>query len=64
MISKNKFKPLYKKFVQLRENSQNRKKVLNFKKKKWTKFILFYKRKLKWYKKFKPQNQNRYLVSI
>ena len=27
---KNKFKPLYKKFVQLRENSQNRKKVLNF----------------------------------
>ena len=61
--NKNKFKPLYKKFIKLRENAQNRHKVLNFKKQKWNNFVQFYQRKLKWYKKFKPQNQNKYLVS-
>lgn len=60
---KSRFKPLYKKFIKLRENVQNRKKVLKFRKQKWDQFIKFYKRKLKWYKKFRPQNQNRYLVS-
>lgn len=30
----NRFKPLYKQFIELRENIQNRKKVLKFKKKK------------------------------
>lgn len=60
---KNRFKPLYKKFIKLRENPQNRRKVLRFKKQKWVSFVEFYKRKLKWYKKFRPQNQNRYLVS-
>ena len=60
---KKKFKPLYKKFIKLRENSQNRKKVFNFKKKKWKKFLLFYKLKLRWYKKFKPINQTKYVVS-
>lgn len=36
MISKNKnkFKPLYKKFILLKENIQNRKKLLKFKKQK------------------------------
>lgn len=63
LTKKNKFKPLYKKFIKLRENAQNRRKVLRFKKQKWTQFIFFYKRKLRWYKKFKPQNHNRYLVS-
>jgi len=61
--NKNKFKPSYKKFIKLRENSQNRRKVLKFKKQKWKSFLEFYKRKLKWYKKFRPQNQDRYLVS-
>lgn len=60
---KNRFKPLYKKFIKLRENPQNRSKVLKFKKQKWASFVEFYKRKLKWYKKFRPQNQDRYLVS-
>jgi ribosomal protein S4 len=60
---KNKFKPLYKKFLNLRENIQNRRKILKFKKQKWDKFIGLYKRKIKWYNKFKPQNQNQYIVS-
>lgn len=60
---KNIFKPLYKKFLNLRENIQNRRKILKFKKQKWNKFVEFYKKKLRWYKKFKPKNQNQYLVS-
>jgi ribosomal protein S4 len=60
---KNKFKPFFKKLLKLRENVQNQKKVLQFKKQKWNKFIEFYKRKLKWYKRFRPQNQKRYVVS-
>jgi ribosomal protein S4 len=60
---KNRFKPLYKQFFKLRENVQNRKKLLKFKKKKWATSINFYKKKLKRYKKFKPNDQTRYLVS-
>ena len=60
---KNKFRPLYKQFISLRENVQNRKKLLQFKKQKWEKLIQNYKRKLKWYKKFKPKDQIQYLVS-
>lgn len=60
---KNKFKPLYKKFLNLRENIQNRYKILKFKKQKWNKFIGFYKKKLKRYNKFCPKNQNQYIVS-
>ena len=60
---KNRFKPLYKQFFKLRQNVQNRKKLLNFKSEKWQKLINFYKNKLKRYKKFKPQDQTRYIVS-
>lgn len=63
MLKKNRFKPLYKQFFNLRENVQNRKKLLNFKSKKWEKLISYYKKKLKRYKKFKPQDQYRYIVS-
>ena len=63
MNSKNKYKPLYKKFIKLRENIQNRQKVLKFKKQKWNQFIKFYKKRLRWYKKFKPFNQYQYIVS-
>jgi len=56
-------KPLYKQFVALRENVQNRKKLLKFKRQKWRQFLLSYEKKLKWYKKFKPQDHNKYLVS-
>jgi ribosomal protein S4 len=60
----NRFKPLYKQFVELRENIQNRKKVSRFKKKKkWAKFIESYEQKLKRYRRFKPKDQVRYLVS-
>ena len=60
---KSRVKPFYKQLVELRENVQNRKKFLGFEKKKWEKFIENYTRKLKWYKKFKPKDQFRYLVS-
>jgi ribosomal protein S4 len=60
---KNRFKPLYKNFFKLRENVQNRKKLLKFKSKKWEKLISYYKKKLKRYKKFKPQDQTRDIVS-
>lgn len=60
---KNKFKPLYKQFIKLRENVQNRKKLLKFQKQKWKNLIQYYKKKLKRYKKFKPQDQYQYIVS-
>lgn len=60
---KNKFRPLYKQFVKLRENVQNRKKLLKFKKKKWEKLIQYYQKKLKRYRKFKPSDQTQYIVS-
>ncbi len=60
---KNRFKPLYKQFFNLRENVQNRKKLLKFKSKKWEKLISYYKKKLTRYKKFKPYDQYRYIVS-
>lgn len=60
---KNKFKPLYKQFINLYENVQNRQKILQFKKQKWNKFISYLKYKSKKYKKFKPYNQTQYLVS-
>ena len=59
----NRFKPLYKQFIELRENVQNRKKVFRFKKKKWARFKQSYAQKLKRYRKFKPKDQVRYLVS-
>lgn len=60
---KHRLKPLYKQFLKLKENVQNRDKLLKFKKQKWKKLIFNYKRRLKQYKKFKPQDQNKYLVS-
>ena len=60
---KSRFKPLYKQFIKLNENIQNRQKILNFKKQKWNKLISYLKRKSKRYKKFKPQNQTQYVVS-
>lgn len=65
MTNKNisRFKPLYKQFVKLRENVQNRKKLLKFKKKKWKKFINYCYSKWRWYRKFKLQDQLRYAVT-
>lgn len=61
--TKNKFRPIYKPLLSLRENIQNRDKLLRFKKKKWQKLILIYKKKLKLYRKVKPKDQAQYSVS-
>lgn len=65
MIFKNKqrFKPLYKNFLKLKENIQNRSKLLNFKKQKWEKLIQIYKKKQKRFFKYKPYDYDRYIVS-
>lgn len=60
---KNKFKPLYKQFINLRENVQNRKKILQFRKQKWGQLINNIKRKAKRFRKFKPQDQTQFIVS-
>ena len=59
----NHYRPLYKQFLKLRENVQEKKKLLKFKRLKWKKFIIKYRKKLKRYKKFKPYDQTQYLVS-
>lgn len=59
----NKFKPLYKKFILLKENVQNRKKLFRFKKQKWERLIYNYNKKLKWYKKYKPKDLSQHVVS-
>jgi ribosomal protein S4 len=63
IVKKNQFKPLYKQFLKLRTNVQNRTKLFKFNHKKWKTFIQNYKKKLRRYKKFKPQNQTQYTVS-
>jgi len=63
---KSRFKPLFKQIIRLRGNIQNRKKLLNFKKKKWKDTIQFYKKKIKLYKnyqKFKPLDQTKYYIT-
>lgn len=60
---KSRFKPIFKQFLKLRDNIQNRQKVLNFKKKKWESFLRFYLKKLKYYKKFKPMDHSKYFVT-
>lgn len=60
---KNRFKPIFKQSLKLRENVQNRQKILKFKKKKWKAFLTFYLNKLKNYKKFKPLDHSKYFVT-
>jgi hypothetical protein len=60
---KNRYRPHYKQLLNLKENLQNRNKLLFFKKKKWQKFILIYKRKLNLYQKIKSKNKTQYTVS-
>lgn len=66
MVTQNKsrFKPIFKKYIKLRENIQNRQKVLKFKKEKWTSFIKFYRNKLKRRnRKFKALDQSKYFIT-
>ena len=60
---KNRFKPIFKQSLKLRENVQNRQKILKFKKKKWKSFLTFYLNKLKNYRKFKPLDHSKYFVT-
>ena len=61
--NKNKFRPIYKQLLNIKENIQNREKLLRLKKKKWKRLIEVYERKLNLYKKIKPKDQFQYLVS-
>ena len=60
---KSRIKPIFKQYLKLRENVQNRKKILKFKKRKWQFFLKFYKNKLKNYRKFKPLDHSKYFVT-
>jgi small subunit ribosomal protein S4 len=60
---KNKYKPVFKQLIRLRENIQNRQKLLKFKKAKWKTFKNFYLKKLRRYNKFKPLDQAKYFVT-
>jgi ribosomal protein S4 len=60
---KNRFKPFYKKFVNISDNIKNSQKILKFKKKKWNYLINILNRKLKKYNKYKSYNQLQYLIS-
>lgn len=58
----NKYKPLYKQLLSLKESLQNQQKLLKLKKKKWKKFKQNYFKKVKQYQKFKIKDQNQYLI--
>lgn len=63
-LKKNDFKSkTFKPLLRLRENILNNEKLLKFKKKKWVGAISYYVRKLKRFKKYKPKDQKRYLVT-
>ena len=59
----NRFKPIFKQFLKLRENVQDRQKLLKFKKKKWKSFLRFYINKFKRFKKFRPLDHSKYFVT-
>jgi small subunit ribosomal protein S4 len=60
---KPRFKTAFKSILKLRENVQNRKKVLRFTQKKWQSFIFFYKKKLKNYNRYRPKDLKQYYVT-
>lgn len=65
-FQKKRFKPFFKQLMKLRGNIQNRRKLLNFKKKKWEVIIKFYKKKIRFgrnYQKFKPIDQMQYNIT-
>lgn len=60
-IKKRRHKPLYKKFINLRKNVQNRRKILTFKRRKWNMLIKQIKRLISYRKKnFRMYDLNRY----
>ena len=61
--NKARFKPIFKQYLRLRENVQNRQKLLKFNKKKWKSFLKFYENKLKNFRKFKASDHSKYFVT-
>jgi ribosomal protein S4 len=64
-IKRSRYKPLYKKFIRLRKNIQNRKKILtSFKSKKWYNLVSFLNNMLVRRKKnFRAYDLNQYFIS-
>jgi ribosomal protein S4 len=60
---KSRFKPIFKPILKLRDNVQNRQKILKFKKSKWNTFLKFYLNKLKNFRKFKCLDQPKHFVT-
>lgn len=60
---KSRFRPIFKQFIKLRENVQNRRKLIKFKRKKWESFLRFYLNKLKNFRKFKALDHSKYFVT-
>nr|UXN44355.1 ribosomal protein S4 [Haslea karadagensis] len=58
---KKRYKPLYKKFIKLRENVQLKNKLFKFKKQKWKSFLFFVKKKRRFARK--PYSHYHYSVS-
>ena len=63
ILKKRDFKWRFKKFIKLRENVHNIRKVCKFKKKKWRGFVHYSNKKFKWYREYKLSNQNFYTVT-
>jgi ribosomal protein S4 len=61
LLKKKRYSPLYKKFIVLRKNVQNRKKIFNFKKLKWDKLQSYLKNQFKWRRR-KPHTMYNYQV--
>ena len=60
---KNRFKPIFKKFIRLRENVLNNRKLFKFQRKKWMLIQTSYFKQLQKFRKFKPRDHSRYFVS-
>merc|ERR1712013_891699 len=50
-FNKQRYKPVYKKFITLRTNVLNNKKIFNFKRKKWKIFLFHLRRKSRRYRR-------------
>lgn len=62
-MKKRRYKPLYKKFLNLRKNIQNKRKVFKFRKQKWSKFQFFARKDLKYYRRYKFKDPFKTTVS-
>ena len=60
---KRRYKPLYKKFLRLKKNIQNREKLLRFKKQKWQKLKYFILKSKKRFNFFKFHDSSQYFLS-